>query len=65
MEAFWNPKLKGKPCVVLSSNDGTIIARSAEAKLLKIPMGAPLFKVQDIINKHNVHVLSSNFALYG
>lgn len=65
MEAFWNPKLQGKPLVVLSSNDGTIIARSAEAKLLQIPMGIPVFKVKDIIQKYNVQVLSSNFALYG
>jgi DNA polymerase V len=51
--------------VVLSNNDGCVVARSQEAKDIGIPMGAPLFKIQDIIRKHNVHVLSSNFELYG
>lgn len=65
MEAFWNPELANKAIVVLSSNDGNIIARNAEAKKLKIPMGVPVFQVQDIIHANNVAVLSSNFALYG
>lgn len=64
-ERIFNPKLYNKPVVVLSNNDGCIISRSEEAKLLDIPMGAPYFKVQHIVNKHNVHVYSSNFPLYG
>lgn len=64
-ERVFNPKLVNKPVVVLSSNDGCIIARSNEAKALGIGMGAPLFEVADIVKKHNVYVLSSNFALYG
>ncbi len=64
-ERVFNPKLMGKPVVVLSSNDACIIARSNEAKKLGIKMGGPLFKVQDIIKKHNVMVYSSNFPLYG
>jgi DNA polymerase V len=51
--------------VVLSNNDGCVIARSNEAKALGIPMGAPAFKNQEIFNKHKVHVFSANFALYG
>lgn len=65
MEAFWNPALVGKSIVVLSSNDGNIIARNAAAKALQIPMGVPIFQVQDIIQANDVQVLSSNFALYG
>lgn len=64
-ERLFNPKLRNKPVVVLSSNDGCIIARSNEAKALGIPMGAPLFQWQAVIKKHNVIVYSSNFALYG
>ena len=51
--------------MVLSNNDGCIIARSNEAKSLGIPMGAPLFKFKSLIDRHNVQVFSSNFALYG
>lgn len=64
-ERVFNPKLWGKPIVVLSNNDGMIIARSNEAKELGIKMGEPLFKAQEIIKKHNVHVFSSNYTLYG
>lgn len=64
-ERVFNPKLEGKPIVVLSNNDGCIVARSNEAKALGIPMGAPLHEWQQHINKHRVAVFSSNYALYG
>ena len=64
-ERVFNPGLMGKPVVVLSNNDGCVIARSNEAKALGIPMGAPVFKMQDVIKAHGVHVYSSNYALYG
>lgn len=64
-EKVFNPKLNGKPVVVLSNNDGIIIARSAEAKALGIKMGEPLFKIEHLIKKHNVNVFSSNYTLYG
>lgn len=64
-ERVFRPDLIGKPVVVLSNNDGCIIARSNEAKALDIPMGAPAFKYKEILGKHNVHVFSSNYALYG
>ena len=64
-ERLFRPELNGKPVVVLSSNDGCIIARSNEAKALGIPMGAPFFKFKALIARHNVHVFSSNYALYG
>ena len=62
-ERVFNPKLKGKPVIVLSNNDGCAVARSEEAKSL-IPMGAPAFKYQDVIRKHNIQVFSSNYTLY-
>jgi len=64
-ERLFRPELKGKPVVVLSNNDGCVIARSAEAKLLGIPMGAPAFQWQHLFRKSGVAVFSSNFALYG
>lgn len=64
-ERVFNPKLNNKPVVVLSNNDGCIIARSNEAKALGIPMGAPLFEYQPLLRRHNVTVYSSNYALYG
>lgn len=64
-EALFQPKLIGKPVVVLSNNDGCVIARSAEAKAIGIPMGAPAFQLAELIQKHGVIVRSSNFALYG
>ncbi len=63
-ERVFNPKLWGIPVVVLSSNDGCIIARSEEAKKLGIPMGAAAFKYQKVLKDHNVKVYSSNFELY-
>ena len=64
-ERIFNPKLLGKPVVVLSNNDGCIIARSSEAKKLGIKMGEPYFKAKNIIKKNNVKVFSSNYSLYG
>ena len=64
-ERLFNPKIRNKPVVVLSSNDGCIISRSNEAKALGIKMGEPYFKAKDIILKNNVHIFSSNYSLYG
>jgi DNA polymerase V len=64
-ERAFQPQLRNKPVVVLSNNDGCVIARSAEAKACTIPMGAPFFKVRELIQKHDVHVFSSNYTLYG
>jgi DNA polymerase V len=64
-ERVFNPKLEGKPVVVLSNNDGCIVARSNEAKALDIDMGLPYFKIKDVLIKNDVAVLSSNYALYG
>ena len=64
-ERVFNPKLEGKPIVVLSNNDGCIVARSNEAKALGIPMGAPYFKYKDVIKRNNVEVFSSNYTFYG
>jgi DNA polymerase V len=64
-ERVFRPDLNGKPVVVLSNNDGCVIARSNEAKALGIPMGAPAFQYQHIFEQHHVHIFSANFALYG
>ena len=64
-ERVFRPDLNGKPVIVLSSNDGCAVARSNEAKALGIPMGAPYFKIRNIVEKNNVAVFSGNFPLYG
>ena len=64
-ERLFRPDLLGKPVVVLSNNDGCIVARSNEAKAFGIGMGEPEFKVRDLLKRHNVAVFSSNYALYG
>ena len=64
-ERLFNPKIRKKPVVVLSNNDGCIISRSNEAKALGIKMGEPYFKAKDIIIKNKVNVFSSNYSLYG
>ncbi len=64
-ERIFRPDLQNNPIVVLSNNDGCIVARSAEAKALGIPMGEPEFKARPILKQHNVAVFSSNYALYG
>lgn len=64
-ERVFQPKLVGKPIVILSNNDGCIISRSDEAKDLGIPMGAPEFKVRHELKEKGIHVFSSNYPLYG
>ena len=64
-ERVFRPDLVGKPIVVLSNNDGAVIARSNEAKALGIPMGAPAFEYEKLFQKEKVNVFSANFALYG
>lgn len=63
-EQVFNPQLKNKPVVVLSSNDGCVVSRSIEAKKIGIPMGAPIHKYQEIVKKNGVITFSSNFTLY-
>ena len=63
-ERIFNPSLNNKPVIVLSNNDGCAVARSQEAKDLGIRMGVPLFQIKDIVEQHQVQVLSSNYALY-
>ncbi len=64
-ERVFNPQLRNIPVVVLSNNDGCIVARSPEVKALGIAMGTPLFKVKDLVQQHQIQVLSSNYTLYG
>ena len=64
-ERVFEPKLEGRPIVVLSNNDGCIIARSNEAKVLGIKMGVPYFKVRGLIVRNGIVVKSSNYPLYG
>jgi len=63
-ERVFSPKLEGRPVVVLSNNDGCVVARSNEAKALGIGMGVPAFEVEEIMKKNGVEVFSSNYALY-
>ena len=64
-ERLFNPKIRKKPVVVLSNNDGCIVSRSNEAKALGIKMGEPYFKEKEVIVKNDVQVFSSNYSLYG
>lgn len=64
-ERVFRPELNGRPVVVLSNNDGCVIARSNEAKALGIRMGHPFFQIGELVKKHDVAVFSSNFILYG
>lgn len=64
-QRVFEPHLIGKPVVVLSNNDGCVIARSNEAKALGIPMGAPAFEYKKLFEDNKVYVYSSNYALYG
>ena len=63
-ERVFNPKLRNKPVVVLSNNDGCAVARSNEVKALGVPMGAPWFKFKDLAKQHGIIAYSSNYALY-
>ncbi len=64
-ERLFNTSIIKKPVIVLSSNDGCVISRSTEAKILGIKMGEPYFKVKKIVKKNNVKIFSSNYSLYG
>ena len=64
-ETAFRPDLRGRPVVVLSNNDGCVIARSNEAKALGVAMGAPMFKIRKLVEEHDIAVCSSNYALYG
>lgn len=64
-ERVFNPTLNGQPIVVLSNNDGCVVARSNEAKALGIGMGVPEFQIRPLLSAHRVQVFSSNYTLYG
>jgi DNA polymerase V len=64
-ERVFNPSLRNRPVVVLSNNDGCVIARSSEAKKLGIRMGVPAFEIDKLLTENRVAVFSSNYALYG
>lgn len=64
-ERAFNPSLNGKPVVVLSNNDGCVIARSNEAKALGIKMGVPAYQIKDLVKQYDIAVFSSNYVLYG
>jgi DNA polymerase V len=64
-ERVFRPELEGRPVVVLSSNDGCVVARSNEAKVAGVPMGAPAFKYRQLFNQHHIVQFSANFELYG
>lgn len=59
-ERLFQPRLRGRPVVVLSNNDGCVIARSNEAKALGVGMGAPLFKIRNLVEEHNIAVCSNH-----
>lgn len=63
-ERVFDPKLLGRPVIVLSNNDGCVVARSKEAKALGITMGVPLFQIQHLVDAYDIQVYSSNYALY-
>ena len=63
-ERAFNPRLIGRPVVVLSNNDGCVVARSNEVKALGVRMGVPWFQLKDLAKKHDIIALSSNYALY-
>src|SRR5687767_2256002 len=64
-ERVFDGRLVGRPVVVLSNNDGCVIARTDEAKALGITMGTPAFQIHELIERHGVVVRSSNYELYG
>ena len=63
-ERVFHASIQNKPVIVLSNNDGCVIARSNEAKKLGIKMGQPVFECEELIKKHNIRVFSSNYSLY-
>ncbi|KAB2655143.1 Y-family DNA polymerase [Brucella tritici] len=64
-ERVFDQRLVGVPVIVLSNNDGCAVARSEEAKSLGVKMGVPLFQIRDLVKKHGIRTLSSNYSLYG
>lgn len=64
-ERVFNPALEGRPIVVLSNNDGCVIARSQEVKRLGVKMGVPFYQIKELIKQENIAVFSSNYTLYG
>ncbi|MDI5889349.1 MULTISPECIES: Y-family DNA polymerase [Flavobacterium] len=64
-ERVFQPEFVGKPVAILSNNDGCVISRSNEAKDVGVPMGAPIFKIRELVKEKNVKVFSSNYPLYG
>jgi len=64
-ERIFNPRLEGRPLVVLSNNDGCAVARSQEAKDLGVKMGTPWFQLTDLVRHHRLIALSSNYTLDG
>ena len=64
-EQLFRPDLKGKPVIVLSNNDGAIVAANREAKALGIKRGTPFFQAKALIQQHQIACFSSNYALYG
>jgi DNA polymerase V len=64
-ERVFQPQFVGKPVAILSNNDGCVISRSEEAKAVGIPMGAPTFKIKELVKEKNVKLFSSNYPLYG
>ena len=64
-ERVFHPDLRDKPVIVLSNNDGCVVARSEESKKLGIKMGVPFYQIRDLVEKNNVAVFSSNYNLYG
>lgn len=64
-ERVFDPRLKKRPVIVLSNNDGCAVARTTEAKALGIKMGAPMFTIRDLVKREGVVVFSSNYTLYG
>jgi DNA polymerase V len=63
-EKLFKPSIAKRPVIVLSNNDGCVVARSAEAKALGIKMGVPVFMIKNEIKRHQIEVCSSNYALY-
>lgn len=64
-ERVFQPQFVGKPIAILSNNDGCVISRSSEAKAAGIPMGAPAFKIKELVKEKDVKLFSSNYPLYG
>jgi len=62
-ERVFRPDLIGRPVIVLSNNDGCVVARSQETKALGIKMGVPLFQIQQLVNRHQIQLFSSNYSL--